>query len=71
MHSKGIPEEVQGAYPSFYTCTGPCAGYRSRLSCPPLLVLATLAKEKEDIVRCLEKKNTIWSSDVLGMIFSR
>jgi hypothetical protein len=35
------------------------------------LVLATLAKEKEDIVRCLEKKNTIWSSDVLGMIFSR
>ena len=71
MSSKGIPEEVQGSYPRSHSCTGPCDGYGSKESCPPLLVLVTLAKEKEDVVRCFERGKKTWSSDRLGMIFSR
>ncbi len=71
MPSKGIPEEVQGSYPRSYACTGPCDGYGSKLYCPPLLVLVTLAKEKEEVVRCFERGKKTWSSDALGMIFSR
>ncbi len=48
------PRGWQASYPTPCSCGGPCAGYRSRSSCPSLLVLAaTLVKASKELPTCV------------------
>jgi len=49
MPSNSLPEAVQESSATPCSCAGPCAGYKTRTGCPSLLVLATLAKAKNEL----------------------
>jgi hypothetical protein len=54
MPSNTLPEAVQESLPTPCSCVGPCAGYGTRTGCPSLLVLATLAKAKNELAALLD-----------------
>jgi hypothetical protein len=56
MPSNSIPEVVQKSLPTPCTCVGPCAGYGTRTACPSLLVVATLAKAKNELAAILREE---------------
>jgi hypothetical protein len=56
MSSNSLPEAVHESNPTPCSCDGPCAGYKTRTGCPSLLVLATLAKAKNELAALLHEE---------------
>jgi hypothetical protein len=56
MPSNSLPETVQASNATPCSCDGPCAGYKTRTGCPSLLVLATLAKAKNELAALLHEQ---------------